>query len=388
MRARLTFAVLLVFLFIPAIAVAAPTARYTYSPPDPYTGVAVTFDGTGSTCDRPPCSYRWTDDRDDGPDPPNTLLASLGSNGCLTDSCDRARVTFTNPGVKNVRLRVLDAADDRDSTVQAITVRGETRPDPEPTPGPDPLGGEPAPIGGQGYTQTFGDEFSTLNRAVWDDHIWYQGPAQPGAQSVSNGVLHLRSFESQGFRPTTITTMTSRKLFTSGYFEARIRWTQGGHGTWPAFWLFSDRHARNPVWPAINPYCANNGLPAAKCWAAEIDIMDEGDTTTSEFSYHILGVHKNTSDGYGVQDEIRPYPNWFLQPNLSTDWHTYSAAWTATQVRFYIDERLIATAPVFESTGQPLFLLLQNWTGSGCWKCGAPTADTDVLVDWVRVWQD
>jgi beta-glucanase (GH16 family) len=42
-----------------------------------------------------------------------------------------------------------------------------------------------------------------------------------------------------------------------GYFEARMRWTQG-QGAWPAFWLYSWRHLNNPDYFNINSYCADN----------------------------------------------------------------------------------------------------------------------------------
>jgi Fibronectin type III domain len=39
--------------------------------------------------------------------------------------------------------------------------------------------GEPTAIAGQGYRQVFGDEFDSLDRTVWDDHIWYDDKPDP-----------------------------------------------------------------------------------------------------------------------------------------------------------------------------------------------------------------
>jgi len=252
---------------------------------------------------------------------------------------------------------------------------------------------EPAPIAGLGYHQAFHDDFDTLNRNVWDNHIWYDivpVTAWTNFQYAQNGVLHLVSSRyflsgATAYPSNTITTQTSGITFTSGYFEARMKWLGGGHGAWPAFWLFSFRHATNPAWPNINPYCASHGLPAAQCLVSELDIADEGGATSDLY----VGLHRDTSNQYGQTDALRPSPNWFVQGvDLSANWHTYAALWTSRQVSFYLDDRLISTVPVFDSTNQPMFMLLQNWTNNGCWGCGATNGtDTDTQIDYVQVWQ-
>ena len=255
---------------------------------------------------------------------------------------------------------------------------------------------EPPAIAGQGYRVAFADEFDSLDRSVWDDHIWYDEPPPPSwtnFQYVDQGVLHLVSSTAfaccagHGYPINTMTTLTSGKTFVKGYFEARMKWAGGGHGAWPAFWLTSYRHATNPVWPQINPYCGLNGLPQPLCYASELDVMDEGGLVSD----HYFALHRNTSGDYGAPNQIAPAQGWINldhSVDLSQSWHTYAALWTDTTVTWYLDDQRVASAPVFDSTNQPMFLLLQNWTNNNCWDCGATNGtDTDVQVDYVRVWQ-
>ena len=150
---------------------------------------------------------------------------------------------------------------------------------------PPPSSGEPGPIAGLGYQQTFRDDFGTLNRAVWDDHIWYDetpSSAWTGFQEVdANGILHLRtsrnffwgSGPNDNYPINTVTTQSSGKTFKYGYFEARMKWS-GGRGAWPGFWLLSYRHATNPSWPSVNPICSQLGEPVSHCYAGELDVFE------------------------------------------------------------------------------------------------------------------
>jgi hypothetical protein len=57
----------------------------------------------------------------------------------------------------------------------------------------------------------------------------------PAPKRSINGILHLKSFASQGFHPTTISTRNSGRTFTRGYFEARMRWTAAEPTVAPPF---------------------------------------------------------------------------------------------------------------------------------------------------------
>ena len=85
---------------------APPTAEFTFSPTSPVTGEQVSFNSTGA-CAATPCTYTW---EDDGPDGPGGTQWPLGSGQAL-------QYTFSDAGVKKVRLTVTDALS-RSATVQ------------------------------------------------------------------------------------------------------------------------------------------------------------------------------------------------------------------------------------------------------------------------------
>jgi hypothetical protein len=239
-----------------------------------------------------------------------------------------------------------------------------------------PLPG-PGPIVGQGYHLAFHDEFMALNRRVWDNHIWYDDPpsaAWADFQTVHDGELDLktsRKFIGSAGDPypqNTVTTFSSGKSFTYGYFEARMKWTHGA-GAWPAFWLISTGWAKTGS-------CATP--------AGELDVF-EGQGTEPTVFYGT--VHKESADACGgdAQNDNNYQP---VRPDLTSGFHTYAALWTAAKVSWYLDGRLVASAEPYSTDNQPMFLLLQMWTGG--WTSD-PTAatptDLHTEVDWVRVWQ-
>ena len=164
-------------------------------------------------------------------------------------------------------------------------------------------------------------------------------------------------------------------------------------GNGPAFWLFSTRHATNPAWPSINPLCAPGGqYPKVACLSAELDVFEGfgrifyGGSRTDDFFSGTL--HRNSSGHYGEANQSR-----FAQRGTGLemeDWHVYAARWTPNEIRFYIDGQLQGSVAPFDSTQQPMHLLLYNWNTD--WEDeNMPDASTepelDVFVDWVRVWQ-
>jgi beta-glucanase (GH16 family) len=209
-------------------------------------------------------------------------------------------------------------------------------------------------------------------------------------------VLHLVSRRSQGYPGVTVTTEggTSAKVFQYGYMETSMRWTIGD-GAWPAFWLLSYRHSTNPSWPSISPYCAQNGLPASECYAAEIDTF-EGQGSEPGTFYHT--IHRNSCApdcNYGVADEQNA-DNATSGRNLS-GFHKYAVLWTADEMKWYLDDQLIHTerasdsalnGRIFAALRQPMFLLFQMLIGG--WTSDTTAATPNELhteVDWVRVWQ-
>jgi beta-glucanase (GH16 family) len=161
--------------------------------------------------------------------------------------------------------------------------------------------------------------------------------------------------------------------FMFGYAEARIKFT-GGKGSWPAFWLLSSAHAQHA-----------GGCPEPDL-NFELDIMEyQGDEPTTFYGTQ----HRNTNSYCGVADATGPglYP---AVPNLQNAWHVYSVLWSATSIKWYVDEQLMFTAVPWDSADQKMFLSLTmqacGWDSSN--GCGSTTADKLVTeTDYVRVWQ-
>jgi beta-glucanase (GH16 family) len=237
----------------------------------------------------------------------------------------------------------------------------------------------PAPIAlDTGYHLTFRDEFDALDRTVWDDHIWYDErphAAWTNFQYVENGTLHLatsRNFSCGSgcnYPMNTITTQSSGKTFQYGYFEARMKWS-GGHGAWPAFWLYSYRHATDE--------------DQCKTLAGEIDVM-EGQGSEPEVFYGT--VHSNTN-GCPPDDDQNGNNYQPVDTDLTAGFHTYAALWTPGTITWYLDDRPVMSASPYSSDNQRMFLLLQMWTGGWTRDPDSTTPDRiETQVDWVRVWQ-
>ena len=273
-------------------------------------------------------------------------------------------------------------------------------PDPEPTPcEPSPA---PGPVAGQGYVLRFSDCFGTLSRSVWCWNQWWEPRPPLGTQYVADGVLHLVRRRGDGYPDVTVSTepcgQAHPQSFQYGYLEARMRYdTVRGNG--PAFWLFSTRHATNPNFDNPEPYdpnpsCQQHGLPVAECWASELDVFegfgrinvgDPGDPVNDFFSGTL---HRNSAGYYEQPNESR-----FVQRRTGLDlsqWHAYAALWTDSTVRYYVDGQLQGSVNTFDSTRQPMHLVLYNWNtdweGENMPNAGTPDR-LDVSVDWVRVWQ-
>lgn len=299
--------------------------------------------------------------------------------GCANGTQEIDAYAYTNAGA------LLGSANENVNVYNAA-------PPPPPPPPPTPCTADatPAPIAGQGYTQRFGDCFDVLNRSVWCSHQWWE-PAPPAdSQTVdASGILHLARRRSEGYADTTMSTepcgQANPKSFQYGYFEARMKW-DGAVGNGPGWWLFSTRHATNPAWPSVNPYCASNGLPTAQCWSAELDVFEGYGSHTDVYTGTL---HRNSCGCYGVSDR-QTGNSWQPMGFDMTQWHVLAAKWTPTQISWYVDGNLVMNDPPYDSTPQPMHMLLYNWTTD--WQddnqVGPSTPNTlDTQVDWVRVWQ-
>lgn len=295
-----------------------------------------------------------------------------------------------------------DDGSDLGNTTITVEVDNSSPPPPDPEPTPCEPTSPPGPVAGEGYTLRFSDCFGTLSRSVWCSNQWWEPTPQPGTQYAENGVLHLVRRRSDGYQNVTVSTepcgQANPKSFQYGYMEARMRYdTVRGNG--PAFWLLSTRHAENgdgvppDNWPNSSAACGGAGEPpVAECLSSELDVFEGfgniqyGGTRTDDFFSGTL--HRNSCQCYGQGNQSR-----FVQHGTGLDlsqWHVYAALWTDSTVSWYIDGEFQGSVATFDSTRQPMHLLLYNWNTD--WEGeNMPNASTpdrlDVLVDWVRVWQ-
>jgi beta-glucanase (GH16 family) len=268
-------------------------------------------------------------------------------------------------------------------TTSACTVSTPTpTPSPTPEPTPDPAV-VPTPIAWQGYSKVWEDEFNTLDPTVWRRVLWHQSHT-PAVDEIfaSNGTLKLATKRTYGYRPSEVSTDVTQaqtKAWQYGYIEARVKMT-GGRGFWPAVWMLSSTHRWNPIWPT--PACVQ-----PTCLSAELDIF-EGQGTEPNVFYGTL--HRNSANVYGPDYQNNENNRQVTGTNLYDSWHTVSVKWTADRITWYLDDQPLHSLTPYDSTPQPMFLILSATTGG--WAPGNTpdsTTPNDLIteVDWVRVWQ-
>lgn len=224
------------------------------------------------------------------------------------------------------------------------------------------------------------DEFNTdgaPDAANWDYNIgrgnngWGNGESQTYTDRsdnvrVENGVLKITAKKENfgGAEYTSSRIVTENKFeFTYGRIDISAKLPTGG-GTWPALWMLGEDYATN-TWPGCG----------------EIDIMEHvGNQQDKLFSsLHFPG----NSGGDAVTRDINV-------PNISTEFHKFSAIWSPESIRFFVDDELYHT---FVNSGSlPFnsdFFLIFNVAMGGNFG-GNITPDfveSTMEVDYVRVYQ-
>ena len=240
-----------------------------------------------------------------------------------------------------------------------------------------------------GYHLVWRDEFNDPSLTMPDTKEWWYETAEPGwvnnelqtyvagrtgdivTADVSDGTLKIRAIK-DGNRVYSARVNT-RKNWTYGYFEARLKLPKG-KGTWPAFWMMPS------VW---------SGWPEG----GEIDIMEHVGCVPTEVSssihcksyYHAIGTQKTAARKVaGVMDEF----------------HTYALEWTPDYIKTYVDgKQLFYYNPDDYSQGRNAntwpfnkpFELKLNLAWGGDWG-GMMGVDETCLpatyeIDYVRVFQ-
>lgn len=250
------------------------------------------------------------------------------------------------------------------------------------------------------WRRVFEDDFT--NPSVSLSSVWELHPPfttkYPGAVSVANGVMTLKTGEltnnewthvsTAGPRRSTEPNYPAMKAWREGYFEARFRYTDS-EWSWPAFWLFSANKVE--VWPGEK--CPAQG----GYYNAEWDMVENGVQNGWQHrpsnSWYARVIHKNTTDhtddGYcGQPDEDKQYAQDFTgQKNLS-DWHTWGGRWVGNQLCTYLDNQQLNCETAYDTMNQPMVINIDiNFLGNCPSWCGTRPKELQLQVDWVRVWQ-
>ncbi len=219
------------------------------------------------------------------------------------------------------------------------------------------------------YTTTFTDEFTgDLNRAVWNDKIWYE--AAPGTKNytVENGALKIWPARDASGKFFNRTIDTDGKYYqTYGYFEVEAK-LPVGKGTWPAFWLFNHIDKRRP----------------------EIDVMEAYAGGTPPWGKVIDGVAHPTMYAVTIWKDATVQAGMFKvpTPDLSTGFHKYALKWEPNKQTFYFDGKEVYSLNV--TMPDRMYLMLDLWYGSASGQPdnSTPTGKANSYeVNYVRAWK-
>jgi beta-glucanase (GH16 family) len=227
-------------------------------------------------------------------------------------------------------------------------------------------------------TLLWADEFNTdgaPDPSKWNLQTWDPGRVNNELQSyttrpentiVQGGFLKIKAIrEKYGKGDFTSGRLESNGKFDFTYGKIVIRAkVPTGVGTWPAVWMLGS-NIGSVGWP--------------KC--GEIDILES--------------VGKNLNQNHGsLHSEGRsgatPDTGTIQVPNSNTEFHVYTADWTATDIKFYVDDTLYYTFS--NSNNFPFnknFYLIINFAMGGVW--GGPVdpnfTSSTLEIDYIRVYK-
>lgn len=183
---------------------------------------------------------------------------------------------------------------------------------------------------------------------------------------VSNGTLKITAIKENysGSAYTSARILTQNNFaFKYGRIEIRAK-LPAGLGTWPAIWTLGS-NITTTAWPACG----------------EMDIMEQRGSELNKIYATLHYPGHSGANGNG---------NTLIITNSSTAFHNYVMEWSATSIKFYVDDQLFHT--VANSSSLPFnqnFFIILNLAMGGSFAGVVDPAFTNASmeVDYVRVYQ-
>lgn len=208
--------------------------------------------------------------------------------------------------------------------------------------------------------------FETGNNNGWGNNEVQYYTDRPENATVSNGTLkiNLKKEPFQGFNYTSARMVSKDKYaFKYGKIEFRAK-LAGGGGTWPALWMLGS-NVTSAGWPQCG----------------EIDVMEHVGNQLNRIHATLHYPERFGGNAIGSSTVIS---------NATTEFHIYSMEWTATALKFYVDNQLFYTFA--NDASKPFnanFFIIMNVAMGGNF---GGTVDPNVTaatmeVDYVRVYQ-
>lgn len=247
-----------------------------------------------------------------------------------------------------------------------------------------------------GYKLAWSDEFDA--RAL-DTGKWHYRTGErllsvqkPENVSVENGLLRLAlKKEDAGKLHYTAGGVISRKTFTYGYFEARLRCPKSA-GWHTAFWTMQYVPPADKSKTGGPDFAQQVASGSGAVKAQEIDICEQDSVNNRSYSAGVIDWSgKSGKRSVNVGRKYFRAPREPV-PDFSADFHVFACEFTPTQVKFFLDGKLThqADATTFPHGPQNVWL---TCVGALWGDPVKPKAIDDTALpayadfDWVRVYE-
>lgn len=236
----------------------------------------------------------------------------------------------------------------------------------------------------------FADEFDVdgpIDSEKWlaetvppNNGSWHNGESQHYTDRIDNAYVSEGTLKIVAKRED-YTFQGSDKQYTSARLNSKFTFTYGridvraklptGEGTWPAIWTLGSN------FPTV-------GWPSC----GEIDIMEHWGHDATKVS---SAIHTVACSGVNGCPDVKLGET--VVDDYDTEFHVYSADWQEDRIDFYVDD-------VLQYTYKPVFLSADNWPfirdqfillnvamGGSWFEIDQGFVESEMEVDWVRVWR-